>query len=272
MSQSLLLSQGKLEAFLTCQRRFYLRSLRRLPWPAEPLGDESEEALARGQQFHRVMERHFLGLDITPEEIDDGRVQHWWQAFRTSNLAVPSGQRLPEHRLTVPLGGHLLLGRFDLLIVGEQDGQPFAHIFDWKTGRARPENKLRQDWQTRLYLALLAEGGGALWAQGGNGRSLSPDRVSMTYWYAAEPDTPRTIRYTSAWHTQNWADIQAIVVQIDAALDQDNWPLTNNWDECRRCAYQVYCGRQAAGHEPLTTTEQEERDERTELILEPQTP
>ena len=89
MSQSLLLSQGKLEAFLTCQRRFYLRSLRRLPWPAEPLGDESEAALARGQQFHRVMERHFLGLDITPEEIDDGRVQHWQRFVHRRGPAIP---------------------------------------------------------------------------------------------------------------------------------------------------------------------------------------
>ncbi len=273
MSQSLLLSQGKLEAFLTCQRRFYLRSLRRLPWPAAPLGDESEDALARGQQFHRVMERHFLGLDIAPEEIDDGRVQHWWQVFRTSHLAVPSGQRLPEHRLTVPLGGHLLLGRFDLPVVGERDGRPFAHIFDWKTGRARPENKLRQDWQTRLYLALLAEGGGALWAQGGNGRSLSPDRVSLTYWYAAEPDTPRTIRYTSAWHAQNWADIQAIVAQIDAALAKDDWPLTDDSAECPHCAYQVYCGRQAAGPSNLPLpAEVEASDEEDFLALEPQTP
>lgn len=272
MSQSLLLSQGKLEAFLTCQRRFYLRSLRRLPWPAAPLGDESEEALARGQQFHRVMERHFLGLDIAPEEIDDGRVQHWWQAFRTSNLALPSGQRLPEHRLTVPLGGHLLLGRFDLLVVGERDGRPFAHVFDWKTGRARPENKLRQDWQTRLYLALLAEGGGALWAQGGNGRSLPPDRVSMTYWYAAEPDTPRTIRYTSAWHTQNWADIQAIVAQIDAALATDAWPLTDNLAACSDCAYQVYCGRQNAGRKSTLFKEADELAEADLIWLEPQTP
>ncbi|MBK7177911.1 MAG: PD-(D/E)XK nuclease family protein [Chloroflexi bacterium] len=272
MSQSLLLSQGKLEAFLACRRRFYLRSLRRLPWPAAPLGDESEEALARGQQFHRVMERHFLGLGIAPEEIDDGRVQHWQRQFQASGPAIPDGQLLPEHRLTVPVGRHLLLGRFDLLVVGEADGRAFAHIFDWKTGKARREADLRQNWQTRLYLALLAEGGGALRAQGGNGRSLSPDRVSITYWYAAEPDTPRTIRYTSAWHAQNWADIQAIVAQIDAALAQDNWPLTDDWDECRRCAYQVYCGRQTAGHDPLTATEEEESDELTDLSLEPQTP
>ncbi|MBK8987477.1 MAG: PD-(D/E)XK nuclease family protein [Chloroflexi bacterium] len=272
MTESLLLSQGKLAAFLTCQRRFYLRSLRHLPWPDTPLGDDSEESLVRGQQFHLVMERHFLGLAASPTDVPDGRIQQWWRAFQNHPPAVPPGNRLPEHRLTVPIGRHLLLGRFDLLVVGkaQADGRPFAHIYDWKTGHPRRERDLRQDWQTRLYLALLAEGGAAL---GGNGRSPSPADVAITYWYAAEPDAPRTIAYSAAWHAQNWADIQAIVAQIDTALTQDNWPLTDDWAACRQCAYQVYCGRQAAGLSHLPPPDDAEAPDEVDFLnLEPQTP
>jgi hypothetical protein len=270
MTESLLLSQGKLAAFLTCPRRFYLRSLRRLPWPDTPPGDDSEEQLARGQQFHQVMERHFLGLDVPPDAIADERVHHWWRQFQSRPPAIPNGRFLPEHRLTVPVGAHLLLGRFDLLVVGEANGRPFAHLYDWKTGRARRVSDLRDDWQTRLYLALLAEGGSALL---GHGRSLPLEAITLTYWYATEPDAPRTIAYSAAWHAQNWADIQAIVAQIDAALTQNNWPLTDDWAACRQCAYQVYCGRQAAGLSHLPASDDAEApDEVNFLDLEPEIP
>ncbi|MCB8986815.1 MAG: PD-(D/E)XK nuclease family protein [Ardenticatenaceae bacterium] len=269
MPDSLILSQSKLDTFLICRRRFQLRYLRRLPWPDPPLGDDSAEVLARGQQFHQVMERHFLGLDVAPEEIADGRVRHWWRQFRASGLALPDGRFLPEHRLTVPLDDHLLLGRFDLLVVSQVEDRPFAHIFDWKTGKARPEAELRQDWQTRLYLALAAEGGGALWP---NGRSLSPDNVAITYWYATEPDQPRTIRYSAAWHQGNWAEIQALSGQIDAALAAEAWPLTDDWSACRVCAYQVYCGRQAAGEAAPPVPEADEAVEEDWSSLEPQSP
>jgi hypothetical protein len=270
MTPSLLLSQSKLNTFLTCQRRFQLLYLRRLPWPILPPDGDAENIISRGQQFHQVMERHFLGLDIPPETIADDHVRRWWRAFQSRPPAIPSGKRLPEHRLTVPIGAHLLLGRFDLLVTGEADGRPFAHVYDWKTGKGRRESDLRQDWQTRLYLALLAEGGAALL---GNGRSLSPTDIAITYWYANEPDAPRTIAYSAAWHAQNWADIQAIVAQIDDSLAQNDWPLTANWDECRRCAYQVYCGRQAAGPSRLSPHDDAEAPDEVDFLdLEPQTP
>ncbi len=269
MTPSLLLSQNKLATFLTCQRRFQLRHLRRLPWPILPPDGDAEDSLARGQQFHQVLERHFLGLDVPPEAIADDHVRRWWRAFQNRPPAIPPGKRLPEHRLTVPIGGHLLLGRFDLLVIGEGDA-PYAHLYDWKTGRPRRESDLRDDWQTRLYLALLAEGGSALL---GHGRSLAPEAITITYWYANEPDAPHTIAYSATWHAQNWADIQAITAQIDAALAHNDWPLTADWEECRRCAYQVYCGRQAAGPSRLLSPDEAEAPDEVDFLdLEPQTP
>ena len=279
-TNALLLSRPKLTAFLACPRRFQLRSLKHLPWPNVPDDSQSAKKMIQGQQFHLLMEQYFLGLDIPLTSIGDTAVSNWYHSFKNSQLSIPNGRFLPEHRLTVPIDNHLLLGRFDLLVVGEQDGEPFAHIYDWKTGNARSETALQQDWQTRLYLALLAEGGGALWrndylenGRSGNIRFLQPEHITMTYWYATEPDTPRIIRYSQPQHARNWAEIQKIVAQIDVHHQQDEWPKTDELAQCRQCAYQVYCGRQEAGlaQSQFIKTENEVEDE-PDWLLEPDLP
>lgn len=242
------LSQYKLANFLACQRRFQLRTLRRLPWPAPPLPERTEQLLQQGQDFHQLLERHFLGLTITSATIPDSRVRQWWQAFAAHAPVknLPANVRyLPETGLTVPLGHHLLYGRFDLLIIGEDtQNQPFAHVFDWKTGRPATADELNGRWQTRLYLALLAEGGSAFWPQT---VQLTPEQISLTYWYVQDAETPVTIGYNTAAHQANWAELQQIAARLDDAFAVGNWPLTDDWSKCRECAYQVYCGRLGAG-------------------------
>jgi MoaA/NifB/PqqE/SkfB family radical SAM enzyme len=181
-------------------------------------------------------------------EIGDSTVRGWWWSFQNSNLSWPNGRTRPELTLTIPVGEHLLNGRFDLLITDNQN----AHIFDWKTGKPRPVGHLRHDWQTRLYLAMIAESGDAL------GQRYVPDDIAITYWYVAEPDEPRTIHYSQSWHEQNWGEIWQLVDQIEAELVQDSWPLTEDWNHCRVCAYQAYCGRQTAGTADTILDEDEE--------------
>ncbi len=260
MNETLLLSRGKLTTFLECRRRFQLRYLEMAAWPAAPLPAVDEERLGRGQQFHQLVQRHFLGLKIEPATISDRTVRGWWLTFARflSNLPhgrnMPDGRTLPELTLTIPIRGHLLHGRFDLLIIGEKDGLPFAHLYDWKTGRPLDESTLRHDWQTRLYLAMLAEGGQALWGEGQN--PLRPEQISITYWYVTAPEEPHTISYNQAWHEQNWAEIEAIVAQIEEQQTAGGaWPLTEERAQCRVCAYQALCGRQEAGAPALNATE-----------------
>lgn len=259
MTETLLLSRYKLDTFLTCQRRFHLRFQRRLPWPNRPLGDRWAEVREQGEQFHRLLERHFLGLPIVAEAIPNVAVRRWWSLFQ-NHVILPEGAAYPERSLTVPIEGHVLNGRFDLLMLSPAT----AHIFDWKTGQPRNEAELRQDWQTRLYLAMLAEGSAAL------GQTLQPEQIAITYWYVNDPEVPRTIRYHQTWHSQNWADIQAVVSQVNAALAVDTWPLTDEWANCRHCAYQSYCGRQEAG--PAIGVPAEEATDDPEITLEPELP
>ena len=78
----------------------------------------------------------------------------WWLTFVQYKPKLPHGRTLPELTLTIPIGRHLLHGRFDLLVVGEKEDSPFAQLYDWKTGKLPDETTLRHDWQTRLYLAM----------------------------------------------------------------------------------------------------------------------
>ncbi len=266
-------SRYQLAAFLVCQRRFQLRYLQRLPWPSAPMDERTESAVFRGQQFHQLLQRHFLGLAVTADSIEDPDLQRWWVTFMRHNPVKKAGllpgehRFLPELTLTLPIGqGHLLTGRFDLLVIGEVAGEPFAHLFDWKTGKPQKTADLQQDWQTRLYLGMLAEGGGALLE---NGRSLSPHHLHLTYWYVQEPDTPRTLHYSLGQHQQNWAELQTLVGQIETQLAHQEWPLTNDLTHCRDCVYQMLCQRQAAGTTEKTV---EELEETTQTQLEPELP
>ena len=229
-------SRPRLMAFLTCQRRFQLRYVAQLPWPAAPQSQSQQEATYRGQLFHQLLERHFLGLN-EPEKADIPQLRQWWATFERHGPSLPAGTRLPEISLTVPVGRHLLTGRFDLLVLAEGE----AHIFDWKTeARPRPEWALRSDWQTILYLALLVEGGVAL-----QNRPILPDQVRLTYWFANDPAASVTIDYGPGQHQANWRQITDLIAQIDRQISNDQaWPMTDDWAECGRCAFQLYCGRQ----------------------------
>ena len=252
------LSRTQLTSFLACQRQFHLRFQQRLPWPQQPLEEKVEANLSLGQTFHQLLERHFLGLDVAAEAMASPRLRNWWLAFKQFEPSLPNGRFLPELTLTTPLlhtdkGSYLLNGRFDLLIVSEDSqSTPFAHLFDWKTGRPRPESSLRHDWQTRLYLAMLAESSRAIL---GTAAPLAPDQIAITYWYVSEPDAPRTLRYSTAQHAQNWADLQAIAAQMDAA---SNWPRTDDLTLCLHCPYQAYCGRQTAVSPPPEPPEEDD--------------
>lgn len=276
MAETLLLSRTKLATFLACQRRFQLRYVDKRPWPELPLPEADEERLGRGQQFHQLLHRHFLGLPVESATVADRTVRGWWLTFEKYKPALPTGRVLPELTLTVPIGAHLLHGRFDLLVIGEENGRPLAHIFDWKTGRPQEETDLRHEWQTRLYLALLAEGGQALWDHA----NIAAEQISITYWYVNEPDKPRTIAYNQAWHSRNWAEIQQIVSQIEAQLADGSaagtadgrWPLTDDWSHCQSCQYQAFCGRQAAGSQTGDLADDGEPEILIETGLEPELP
>lgn len=268
MPDRLILSRYRLATFAACRRRFQLRYQERLAWPAPPRAAGMQLAQDRGQAFHRLLERHFLGLPASPDAAAaaDERLASWWRTFLAEGPALPAGRRLAEYTLTIPIGRHFLTGRFDLVVLTEGG----AHIFDWKTeAHPRPEAVLRQDLQTLLYLVMVTEGAPAL----APGETINPDQVQITYWYTVNPAASVTMRYSREQHVVNWRFLTDQVAALEAQLSSAEpvWPLTDNLAECAVCPFQVYCGRQQAGRLPVVQAadDQEPEEDAPQLLLEP---
>lgn len=268
--ESLRLSQGQLQAFLTCAQRFKLRYLEKLPWPHSPLDPQQASAIRQGQEFHQLLERYFLGLSIDEDNTSDRQLWMWWRRFEENLVPLPPGRMLPEQGLTIPVGEHFLTGRFDLVLIGSEKDHPPIHIYDWKTSRPRPTTDLQEEWQSRLYLALIAESKNALM---GGRKTPCPDQITLTYWYVSDPRNPRTINYSAKKHEQNWAEIQLLVTEIDSCQQKNQWPLTDNWSHCRSCSFWSYCGRLDDGTPANVVAEEQARYEIDSIpFLEPDSP
>lgn len=236
MPEPLTLTRHHLTTFLACRRQFQLRFKEAYPWPVRPQDAAQQRALMRGQRFHEMLHRHFLGLPVAAPG-GDPLLDEWWQRFIEAGPPPPPGLRLPELSVTVPLGNHLLAGRLDLLILNGDE----AHIFDWKTARLPGEAALRATWQTWLYPALVVAAGPALHPQGA---PIAPENVSLSYWSVATPGEPVHLPYSAAAHEQTWSQLVALAGEIDAMSRlPGDWPLTEELSICSACRYRVLCGR-----------------------------
>jgi CRISPR/Cas system-associated exonuclease Cas4 (RecB family) len=238
-------SQTNLQDYVDCARRFQLRHLLRQPWPAvasEPL-DEYERLVERGQRFHRLAERHNLGVPeaTLTRSIDDDDLRRWWRNYLESPPPnLPTAVRRPEVTLSAPLGGYrLTVARYDLLAV--EPGQR-AVIVDWKTSLRRPDSAaLAARLQTRIYRYVLVEAGTAL----NGGLPLSPEQITMIYWFAEHPANPEILPYDSAQYTADAAELASLVADIAAHAEgaEEVWPLTPDERRCRFCTYRSLCRR-----------------------------
>jgi hypothetical protein len=210
-----------------------------LPWPSPP--EEGQHTLwqQQGELFHQFVAQYYMKVPV--EQLDlslmPPEVQGWWHTFLRQPPVDPQrGRSLVETTLTMPAGEWQLIGRFDLL----QMTANAVQIFDWKTGRARSAAELTDDWQTRLYMALVWGGHRALGVE-----QLNALDIEMTYWYARQPQQSVTLRFDQLWHKQNLAKIGQIVSEISQmiAANQSIWPLTDDLRECAACSFRNYCGR-----------------------------
>lgn len=232
-------SQSSLSAFDACRRRFLLRYVRRLEWPAAlTITDQWEEAMQRGKTFHHWAQQEALGLDVE-EMVDhcgDERLQRWWCNFREQPpTGIPRGTTFAEVQLTVPLGDYWLLARFDRVVVGE-DGR--AVILDWKTGQKRPEQQVHAaSWQTLVYRYVLAEAGQVL----NGGAPIAPEQIFLIYWHAQYPQELRPIGYSREEHQKARETLIEKISRIVALEGEAGFPKTPDPDECRRCPFRSFC-------------------------------
>ncbi len=82
-------SQASLQDYADCPRRFQLRYLLKIAWPAvqsEPL-QEHERFMRQGERFHRLVQQYFLGLppEMLAAQTKDPDLALWWENFLQFN-------------------------------------------------------------------------------------------------------------------------------------------------------------------------------------------
>jgi CRISPR/Cas system-associated exonuclease Cas4 (RecB family) len=229
-------SQSSLQDYADCPRRFQLRYLDRLSYPAaesEP-ALENERHQQEGQYFHRLAQQYLLGIPI--EKLTR---ENFLNATDLTGLRNLSGL-YPEVTLSAPLGDFRLVAKYDLIAITEDEK---IVIYDWKTYRKRPRNEwLSARWQTRVYRALLVVAGAQLNVPAGEnaGRPIVPERCEIVYWFANFPDDPARFPYNQAQYKRDWDALVKLAEEIRAAA---SYPLTDDRQMCAYCTYRSYCDR-----------------------------
>jgi CRISPR/Cas system-associated exonuclease Cas4 (RecB family) len=234
-------SQSSLQDYVDCPRRFQLRYIEQLAWPAvesEPVL-ENERRQQEGQLFHRLVQQHLLGLPVeklsrlanTPDLL------RWWENYLSAadlqNLKAIAGLST-ELTLAAPIGIYRLVAKYDLVAV--QPGKQ-ALIYDWKTYHKRPKNEwMAARLQTRVYRALLVQAGASL----NGGSPIQPEQIEMVYWYADFPAEPVRLPYNAALYKRDWDALTGLVNEI---LHHEHFPLTDDEKKCAFCPYRSYCNR-----------------------------
>ncbi len=234
-------SQHNLQDYVDCPRRFELRYLQRLKWPAlqsEPVL-EMEHRAELGRRFHEMVHQSHLGL---PEEqianqARDIELASWWSEYQASPILndLPTNRK-SEFMLTAPFSGYRLVAKYDLITV---DPGQRAVIVDWKTStRPVPRKYLVDRLQTRVYLYLLVSAGKSVNA----GKPLNPEQVELIYWFTSQPDQPVHIKYSDRLFRSDEDYLQNLVKDI-STRPAGEFPLTLDEKKCTYCVYRSLCDR-----------------------------
>ncbi len=238
-NQLLRLSQGQLNLLERCPRQFQHTYLEQLHSPPDP---EHEQRQNQGSRFHLLMQQHEMGLSIDDFLQADNQLQIWMEAFAQAAPEIwqpgvgVDTFRDSEHYRTLQVNNHLLTVIYDLLIADAQQAQ----ILDWKTYAKSPhKSKLEQNWQTRLYMYVLAETS-----------HYPPENISMTYWFVQSQAKPEKITFTydTAQHGKTGKKLQQLLQKLNKYLQgYDKGKQLPQVPEgrkiCEYCQYATRCGR-----------------------------
>lgn len=234
------LSQGQLSLLEYCPRRYQYTILESLSVPSSP---ELLAAQQWGDRFHLLMQQREMGLPIDPVLQADAELQTCLTQLQAQapQLFDPTGEifRQSEHERSLIFHDYWLTGVYDLLRLWRDR----AEIVDWKT-YLQPKSRdfLQQDWQTRLYLYVLAAT-----------TDYPPDAIAMTYWFvrAEDPQTHRQapqqvrIAYSDAAHRQTQQDLERLTQRLTTLLSTGE-PLPQvppGSPACETCPFAVRCQR-----------------------------
>ena len=201
-------SQAHLQKFTDCPPSFQQSYLDQLTTPLNPLQLQKQEW---GVLFHLAMQQLQAGFEL--EKITGDHELQLAVKSLVAQLphfaAETSGDRqsIAEYRQTLLHGEFLLTIICDWVVFGADA----LEIHDWKTYRQPKEpDKLRNNWQTKLYLYLMA-----------TKTDYVPEELSMTYWFVAEGQPPQSLKfqYSQAWHETIAQELAACLQHLTESLE-----------------------------------------------------
>jgi hypothetical protein len=271
-------SATSLQDYVDCHRRFQLRYLLQVAWPApeaEPI-DERERRGQLARDFHQLVHQHLLGLpaELLSASVHDPDLERWWQAYLTDAPQFGTGSVVAEVGLSTVLAGHRLMAQYDAIFfqarvssgdaeVKEREltSRPSLLIVDWKTYRRRPSRVwLARRLQTRVYPLVLVQAGSPLFYGSpsvGEAKVVTPENIEMRYWLAEYPQDPESFIYDTDAYQGDLEYLTALIAEITERIQpgesgvplmsmsssDDIWPLTSDLDQCRYCNYRSLCRR-----------------------------
>ncbi|MFC2052732.1 PD-(D/E)XK nuclease family protein [Chloroflexota bacterium] len=235
-------SQKSLQDYVDCKRRFLLRYIMGILWPAietEPVL-ENERIIQLGAEFHQLLHQHLLGIPEVQlhELIHDEELRSWWESYLDYAVSMleEDESRYPEIKISAPIEETRIVAKFDLLQA--KTGGRWI-LFDWKTSRKRPTRKwLAERLQTRVYPYMLVRSGIAF----NQGKSIEPEMVQMLYWFPGIPGQPEKFCYDRSQFNADHAFLTKIVREI-TNLTEAGFALTPETARCRFCVYRSLCDR-----------------------------
>ncbi len=237
-------SQASLQDYGDCARRFQLRYLRQLAWPApqaEPV-QENEQHIRRGERFHRLAQQALLGVPLEPladaaAADPDPQLLTWWDHFGHLLPELLKGERQVELLLSAPLGQHRISAKYDLIQVFPAEQR--AVIWDWKTSLKHPRRAwLEKRLQTRIYPYILSRAGAWMLA----GSPFIPENIEMIYWFSGFPEQPEKFQYTADQFRRDEKFLGGLIAEIES-LRPEQFPKTEDEKACQFCVYRSLCER-----------------------------
>lgn len=233
-------TQSNLQDYLDCKRRFFLKHIQRLSWPAIPSEPvlEYELFLQKGIIFHRLAYQYFIGIptDKLSMIAENEGVSDWWSSFLgfVNRKIDKNAQLLPERMAKIRRESHLITVRYDLLAVSDDK----IHIIDWKTSqKSFTLANARQRIQTRLYQYVIKQ------TDSFQSRSKPlANQISMSYWFAQFPEDVVDISYDEVAFNDDDHYFMQLITEIKAEKEAD-FVMTQNQIRCRYCVYRSLCDR-----------------------------
>ncbi len=233
-------SQNNLQDYVDCPRRFFLRHVQKLEWPAiesEPVL-EQEQLMELGRQFHLMVQQKFSGIPVESvmNSTRDPELLLWWQEFTRLDLDSLQGQKYCEAFYSIPIANYRLVAKFDLLVV-QSNGETL--LFDWKTSRHAPKRSNKQmRLQTRVYPFLLAK----LAETTPLFPLTNAENIKMIYWYPDPLIASIEFPYSPQQYSKDEQFLVNLVNEI-SSLPENGFEKTADERKCAYCRFRTLCER-----------------------------